>query len=93
VIVVLEPFLSFMFFFQPSKVHNMLALMLDPHYKGLGLVIRYVGKQRVFHVIDKYDKEVLFLLFLCAYKILNLNNANEKGPCSSTSQIFQSTSL
>jgi hypothetical protein len=30
VIIVLEPFLSFMLGFQPRKVHNMLALMLDP---------------------------------------------------------------
>ncbi len=64
-IVVLEPFLSFMFFFQPSKGHNMLALMLDPHYKGLGLVIQYVGKQKVFHVIDKYGRRYYFAISLC----------------------------
>jgi len=54
----------FMFSFQPSQVHNMLALILDPHYKKLGLVIQYVGKQRVFHIASKYDKKVLFSFLL-----------------------------
>ncbi len=33
VIVVLEPFISFMLSFQPHKAHSMLAHMLDPWYK------------------------------------------------------------
>jgi len=45
VIVVLEPFLSFVLGFQPRKTHNMLALMLNPRYKGLWLVIDYIGKE------------------------------------------------
>jgi hypothetical protein len=31
--------------FQPHKVQSMLAFMLDPQYKGLRLVIDYVGKE------------------------------------------------
>jgi hypothetical protein len=54
----------FMFSFQPSKVHSMLALILDPHDKKLGLVIQYVGKQRTFHITSKYDKKVLFSFLL-----------------------------
>jgi hypothetical protein len=69
-----------MFSFQHSKAHNMLALMLDSEYKGLGLVIDYVGKQRAFHIVGDYDREALFMLFFYAYKILNLTNANEKSP-------------
>jgi len=45
VIVILEPFFSFMFNFQPHKVHSMLAHMLDPQYKGFKLVINYVGEE------------------------------------------------
>jgi hypothetical protein len=30
IIIVLEPFFSFMLGFQPRKVHNMLTFMLDP---------------------------------------------------------------
>jgi hypothetical protein len=44
-IVIIEPFLSFMLSFQPNKAHNMLALMSNFQYKGLTLVIQYVGKQ------------------------------------------------
>jgi len=58
----------------------MLALMLDFEYKGLGLVIDYVGKQKAFHIVGDYDREVLFTLLLYAYKILNLINANERSP-------------
>ncbi len=43
---VLKPLLSFMVGFQACRAHNMLAMTLDPHYKGLGLVINYVGKER-----------------------------------------------
>jgi hypothetical protein len=46
----------------------MLALTLDPHYKGFEFVIQYVGKQRAFHVIDKYDKEVFFCSFFVHIK-------------------------
>jgi hypothetical protein len=34
-----------MFGFQPHKAHSMLAFMLNPWYKGLGLVIDYIGKE------------------------------------------------
>jgi hypothetical protein len=60
--------LLFMFSFQPSKVHNILALILDPHYKKLGLVIQYVGKQRAFHNASKYDRKVLFLFLVWIQK-------------------------
>jgi hypothetical protein len=35
-----------MVFFQQNNVYNMLAMMWDPHYKGLELVIQFVGKER-----------------------------------------------
>jgi hypothetical protein len=34
-----------MFGFQLHKAHNMLDFMLNPRYKGLGLVINYIGKE------------------------------------------------
>ncbi len=92
VIAILESFFSFMLSFQPSKVHNMLAFMLDPQYKGLGLVIWYVGKQMALHIVGEYDRKVLFPFF-CAYKILNLINENERGLGSFTSHNSQITSL
>jgi hypothetical protein len=56
VIVIMEDFLSFMLSFQPNKAHNLLTLMLDFQYKGLRLVIQYVGKQNAFHIASEYDK-------------------------------------
>jgi hypothetical protein len=72
---VLEPFLSFLVAPQTRKAHN----MLDPHFKGLGLVIQYVGKERVFQVVSDHDIQVLFLLLVCAFKVLNLTNASESN--------------
>jgi hypothetical protein len=37
-IQVLDPFLSFMFGFQHHKADNMLSMVLDPCYNGLGVV-------------------------------------------------------
>jgi hypothetical protein len=51
--LVLKPFLSFMFSFQPNKVHNMSVLMLDPQYKGMGMVLQYVGKQKALQIVSK----------------------------------------
>jgi hypothetical protein len=31
-------------------------MLLNPHYKGLGLVIQYVGK--AFQILDKYHQHV-----------------------------------
>jgi hypothetical protein len=44
---VLKPFLSFLVAPQTHKTHNMLAFMLDFCFKRLGLVIQYVGKEKV----------------------------------------------
>ncbi len=67
--------------------------MLDPWYKGLGLVIDYVGKEQAFQIVRKYDKEVLFPLLVCAYKVLNLNDTCERTFGGFTSQNFQTISL
>jgi len=54
-------------FFSNSKTHNMLGIMLDPWYKGLGLVIWYVGKEKALQIASAYDRHVMFLLFICAF--------------------------
>jgi hypothetical protein len=48
--------LSFMIYFQTYKVHNMLAMMLNPCYKSLGLVIQYVSKETTFQIVSEHDK-------------------------------------
>jgi len=92
VIQFLEPFLSIMLHFQSHKVHNMLTMMLDPRYKGLGLVIQNVGKGRAFQIASEYDRAILFLLLVCAYKFLNPINVSERVP-NFASESSQSTSF
>jgi hypothetical protein len=83
---IVEPFLSFLVALQTCKAHNMLALMLDPCFKEWGLVIQYVGKERVFQVANDYDIQVLSPLLVCAYKVLNPTNASEQNASGSISQ-------
>ncbi len=90
---VLEPLLSFMVGFQACRAYNMLAMTLHPCYKGLGLVINYVGKERVIGIAGKYDPMVLFSLLISTYKVLNLNDVGDKGHNTFTSQGAQSTRL
>ncbi len=78
--------------FQPHKAHNMLAMMLNSCYKSLGLVIQYVDKERALHIVNEYDRQVLFPLLVWAYKFLNPTHASERTP-SFTFQSSQSTSL
>ncbi len=79
-----------MFCFQSRKIHNMLAMMLDPCYKGLD--IQYVGEERAFQIVGEYDRAILFMLLVCAYKFLNSTNVNEKV-LNFASESSQSTSL
>jgi hypothetical protein len=78
--------------FQPHKAHNMLAMMLNFCYKSLRLVIQYVDKERALHIVNEYDRQVLFPLLVWAYKFLNPTHASERTP-SFTFQSSQSTSL
>ncbi len=66
--------------------------MLDPYCKGLGLVIQYVGKERAFQILGEYDRLILFMFFVCAYKFLNPTNVSERVP-NFALESFQSTSL
>ncbi len=46
----------------------MLALMLDPKYKNMCLVIIYLGCEVVATLVANYDKQLLMPLLLEAYK-------------------------
>jgi hypothetical protein len=70
----------------------MLTMMLDPHYKGLGLVIQNVGKERALKIANEYDRAILFPLFVCAYKFLNPTNVSERVH-NFASESSQSTSF
>jgi hypothetical protein len=60
------------------------------HYKRLGVVIQFVGKNKVLQIVDEYDKLVLFPLLVSAYKFFNLVDASERvhGVASGSSQFI-----
>jgi hypothetical protein len=49
--------------FDERKTHVMLALMLDPRYKNLIIIVTFVGKV-LGVVVKEYDKKALFLMLL-----------------------------
>jgi hypothetical protein len=55
-------FLSFTTNYTPSKAHNMLALMLDLHFKCLDVVKMFVGRAKIMEMVAKYDIKSLMLL-------------------------------
>jgi hypothetical protein len=50
VVQVLNLFISFKISFQTCKVHNVLAMMLDPHYKGLSLSFNMLARSELFEL-------------------------------------------
>jgi hypothetical protein len=50
----------------------MLALMLDPIYKSMHLVMIYVGLDNVTTLVVEYDQELLLPLLMEVYKLLML---------------------
>ncbi len=56
--------LSFMLSFQQGKAHNMLAVLLNSCFKGLGLFIQYVQKRKKLHIESVYYRHINLLLFL-----------------------------
>jgi hypothetical protein len=79
-------------FFQKAKAHNMLAMILNLRFKGLWLVIQYVGKERIVHIASEYDHQVSFRFLICAYEYLNPNDVSVGVP-SFASQTIEPTSL
>ncbi len=74
VLVVLVPFLVFSFAYNLSKVHNMLALMLNLLFKFLNVVKAPIGQAKIIHMVAKHDSKVLMPLLLVVFysKILEL---------------------
>ncbi len=59
----IRPILQFLKSFYFSQIHNMLALMLNPHVKSLWVVEIYVRHENAICLVIEYDvKEVISLL-------------------------------
>jgi hypothetical protein len=74
VVYVLNPFFSFIVYFQLIRAHNMLAMMLDLCHKGVRLVIQYVSKERVLYIASEYDHQVLLPFLVRSHHFLNPND-------------------
>lgn len=88
VINALAPFLSFTVSYSAKHAHNMLALMLDPRYKGLRLVKDYVGRDRALQVVSETDTNALLPCLVTVFKQLNpgsVENAPALSPASKDS--------
>ena len=84
-VAILKPFLAFASKFNKEKAHNMLAIMLDPQYKGLQSISKFVGSTHVAKVlVSQYDKEILLPLLVKVYH--HLNNATS-AKSSTTSNL------
>jgi hypothetical protein len=66
--------------------------MLHPRYKESGLLMQYIGKEKILQITSDYNRKVLFPQLLCTYKFLNLANVNEKT-LSFALKISKSSSL
>jgi hypothetical protein len=61
-------------------------------FKGLGMVIQYVVKERALHIASEYDHQILFPLLICAHKYLNPSDVSVRAP-SFASQSIEPTSF
>jgi len=52
VLVVLSPFLAFAYVYNPYKVHNMLALILDMHFKSFDVMKTLVKWANVIQMVQ-----------------------------------------
>ena len=73
---VLNPVLDFTKKFSPDKAHNMVAIMVDPRYKGLQCVSKFVGPQFAKVVVAEYDAKVVIPLLYKASQALNVERTN-----------------
>jgi hypothetical protein len=86
VINALAPFLSFTVSYSSKHAHNMLALMLDPRYKGLSLVKDYVGRERALQVVAETDANALLPCLVTVFKQLNPSSVENAPALSPTSK-------
>lgn len=71
VIKVMKCLLEFLRSFDMGQVHNMMAIMLDPHFKALWIVENLVCHGNVIQLASKYYVKVGFLILMVCFNQLN----------------------
>jgi hypothetical protein len=49
----------------------MLSIMLDPYFKSLRVVKKYVGCEDSIHLASKHDANAIILFIMIIFEILN----------------------
>lgn len=70
VLKVFLPYILFLHAFDRTRNHNTLALMLDPCFKDMLLLVMYLGWENVDALVVKYDDELLLPSLIEATKLL-----------------------
>jgi hypothetical protein len=68
---VLASFLAFASTYIGNKVHNTVALMLDPHFKSLDVVKAFVGWEKMIQMVAQYNSETLLPLLVAIFQFSN----------------------
>jgi hypothetical protein len=72
VVKVIKCFLQFWKLFDSHQIHNMFALMLDPHLKSLQVFKKYVWHKIAIHLVVEYDVKEGIPLLMIIFPWLNL---------------------
>ncbi|KAK3253613.1 hypothetical protein CYMTET_37140 [Cymbomonas tetramitiformis] len=64
----MRPFLEPLFTVVPDKAHAFVALMVDPRYKGLGVICGLIGARPCQALRTRYDQEHLLPMLSTFYK-------------------------
>ncbi|KAK3255506.1 hypothetical protein CYMTET_35311 [Cymbomonas tetramitiformis] len=64
----MRPFLEPLFTVVPDKAHAFVALMVDPRYKGLGVICGLIGARPCQALRTRYDQEHLLPMLSAFYK-------------------------
>jgi hypothetical protein len=64
VINILSPFLAFASIYNQAKVHNMLAIMLDLHFKNMKVIRDFAGHAHAIQIVKNYEYVNIVCLLL-----------------------------
>jgi len=68
---VLHHFVSFVKSFSWEKAHNMVVLMLDPHFKCMDCIMDYICMDQAAILLQQYDELVVMPLLKVVMGFLN----------------------
>ncbi len=80
IINVLRPFLGFTKTFFRNKVHNMVALMLNPCFKGMDYIMDYNGWDQATTLVQQYNDLIMMPMLKTIIGFLNQSQTTSLNP-------------